>query len=129
MQIEHLALNLEQAEAAVTWYHRHLGMPIHRQQQEPLYAAFLGEPPGLLEIYCNPSYPLAEPKTWHCLTLHLALTSTDLAADRDRLLAAGASLVPEHCDGPDADGYGVLMLRCPWGLPLQLCRRREPLAQ
>lgn len=121
MRIEHLALNLDAAPAVVAWYSRNLAMPIQQETRSPIYVAFLGEPPGLLEIYNNPRQPRLVPAAWDPLTLHLAFTSDDLAGDQARLITAGAT----HLEGqPDADGYGLLFLRCPWGLPLQLCRRR-----
>ena len=125
MRIEHLALNLDDAPAVVAWYSRHLAMPIQHEVRSPIYVAFLGEPPVLLEIYCNPMQPRLAPAAWDPLTLHLAVSSNDLIGDQARLIAAGAA---HHEGRADADGYGLVFLRCPWGLPLQLCRRRLPLS-
>jgi predicted enzyme related to lactoylglutathione lyase len=60
----------------------------------------------------------------HPLVLHLAFESVDADADRARLLAAGATLV-EAVLPPD--GSKLYMLRDPWGVALQLCRRARPL--
>lgn len=122
MQIEHLAFNLPCAREFVAWFHDHLGMPIQHQADGPVWVAFLGEPPSILEVYDNPDLP-RYPLGHHPAALHLAFYSDDLTSDIARLVAAGA----EHIEGEaDADGYGLAMLRCPFGLPIQLCNRREP---
>jgi catechol 2,3-dioxygenase-like lactoylglutathione lyase family enzyme len=124
MQLEHVGLNIEGAKEMVAWYREHLGMPIHREGHDPVYVAYFGEAPTLLEVYDNPAAPYFSTANLAPLTFHLAWYSNDLAADRDRLVAAGAV----HIDGePDAQGHGLLMLRCPWGLPVQLCNRYPPL--
>lgn len=122
MRIEHFALNVNGARAMVQWYKQHLGMPIHVEKTEEPYTAFLGEAPGILEIYENRSQAMLDLKQQHPLMLHVAFTSDDVHADRERLLVAGAAIEDEDVD---QDGYGLLMLRCPWGLAIQLCRRRQ----
>jgi len=51
--------------------------------------------------------------------------SEDLKADRDRLLAAGASVAEDYFTNPAGDQ--LLMLRDPWGLGLQLVKRAKPM--
>ncbi|MCP4565967.1 MAG: VOC family protein, partial [FCB group bacterium] len=58
------------------------------------------------------------------LILHLAFESADPDADARRLIDAGASWVQEV--RPD-DGSHLVMLRDPWGLALQLCKRGKPM--
>jgi hypothetical protein len=58
------------------------------------------------------------------LLLHLAFESHDPVADSQRLIAAGSSLV-EDLRLPD--GSHLMMLRDPWGLAVQLCKRTTPL--
>ena len=62
----------------------------------------------------------------HPLLLHLALVSADPYADSKRLQLAGAQQVDEV---NLADGSLLVMLRDPWGLALQLCRRGAALNQ
>lgn len=126
MKIEHIALNLNDAEGMVHWYRDHCGMPIHREHHGAVYVAFLGEPPSLLEVYRNPKAPWFATDGLTPLTFHLALYSDDPAADRQRLEAAGASYIEGGCN---KDGNGLVMMRCPWGIPLQLCRRPVPLTE
>ncbi len=53
----------------------------------------------------------------------MAFVSQDANADKRRLLDKGASFVEEITKG---DGSHLVMLRDPWGMPLQLCHRAEP---
>lgn len=124
MRIEHLAFNVRGAAAMVEWYSKHLHMPIHVVNTEPIYVAFFGETPSVLEVYDNPDEDALDFKTIPPAAFHLAFYSDDLEEDSTRLCSHGAT----QLDGaPDKNGYGLMMLRCPWGLPIQLCRRKEPL--
>ena len=124
MQIEHLAFNVREAKAMVAWYEEHLDMPVWKRGDGEVFVAFLGEPPSLLEIYSNPAHPFFGAGGVDPLTLHIAFTSHALAEDLERLIAAGAT---HQAGAVGDDGRGLIMLRCPWGLPLQLCRRERPL--
>jgi glyoxylase I family protein len=43
---------------------------------------------------------------------------------KDRLVSQGASVFEDlHLD----DGSNVIMMRDPWGVPLQLCERAKPM--
>jgi uncharacterized glyoxalase superfamily protein PhnB len=57
--------------------------------------------------------------------VHLAFVSPDPQADRDRLVAAGASIVEALLQTPAGDE--LVMLRDPWGLALQLVKRAKPM--
>jgi predicted enzyme related to lactoylglutathione lyase len=60
----------------------------------------------------------------HPLRLHVAFATSDPDGARRALVAAGASFVDETTR---EDGTRLLMLRDPWGLAIQLCKRAEPL--
>ena len=122
MRIEHFALNVAGAREMVQWYHQHLQMPIHVEHDAETYVAFIGEAPGVLEIYENKQAACLSFEDMHQLTLHIAFASNNLAVDRDRLLHNGATFIEGEIDD---EGYGLLMLRCPWGIAVQLCRRRQ----
>ena len=111
MQIEHLAINAQRAEEMVAWYSAHCRMPVWHEGHADVYVGFLGVPPSLVEIYNNPDRPYLLPGDIDPATIHLAFQSNDLVADRDRLIAAGATLIEGE---PTEDGYGLLMLRCLW---------------
>jgi hypothetical protein len=56
------------------------------------------------------------------MTMHIAFVSADVKADADRLVAAGARLESIQTENPD---FHVAILRDPWGVPVQLCRRAK----
>ncbi|MGI8672177.1 MAG: VOC family protein [Luteitalea sp.] len=126
LPFEHLALNVSDPVAVADWYVRHVGMEVVRKGEPPVQMHFLADAARvvLIELYVNPSAPVDGYAAMHPLQLHLAFTSADPDADTARLVAAGASLV-EHLRQPD--GSHLVMLRDPWGLPIQLARRTVPM--
>ena len=66
---------------------------------------------------------VAEPDYWkvHAMQGHLAFAVTDLEAARERLVRAGAMAEGPPASTPAGDRY--VMLRDPWGVPLQLITR------
>jgi catechol 2,3-dioxygenase-like lactoylglutathione lyase family enzyme len=125
MKIEHFALNVADPDGMVDWYGNHLSMKLVRSVPGTACTRFLADEAGsILEIYHNP--PDEVPDYWAMdpLILHLAFTSSDPAADAARLIDAGAALVGEtRLD----DGSLLIMIRDPWGLAIQLCRRTRAL--
>src|SRR5579871_1433084 len=122
MKIEHFAWQTEDPRAVAAWYVEHLGFQIRRASGGPGYAHFLADATGsvMIEIYNNsrvktPDYAAIDP-----LILHLAFVSDDLKADRDRLVAAGATVVEDFFVSPAGDE--LLMLRDPWSFPIQLVK-------
>jgi glyoxylase I family protein len=125
MVIEHFALNVPDPVAFAAWYQTHLGLTVVRHLPEANQTHFLADARGgVIEIYRNPAAPVPAYAEMHHLVLHLAFESADADADRARLLAAGATFV-EAVLPPD--GSKLYMLRDPWGVALQLCRRARPL--
>ena len=122
MQIEHLALQVEDPAVAAAWYVEHLGFSIRRAIDGPTVARFIADGGGavMLEIYHAPSVPVPAYRTMDPALLHVAFTCDDVPGTARRLAAAGATLV----SGPQKIGDDELaMLRDPWGLALQLARR------
>jgi len=109
------------------WYVEHLGCSVARSSGEPAHARFLLDSAGavMLEIYRNPSAPVPDYARANPLLMHLAFVSTQPAADRERLVKAGATVVEDLMTSPAGDQ--LVMLRDPWGVPLQLVRRKEPM--
>jgi catechol 2,3-dioxygenase-like lactoylglutathione lyase family enzyme len=125
MLLEHFALNVADPVAVAAWYQTHLGLKLVRHLPESNQTHFLADARGgVIELYRNPAAPVPVYAEMHHLVLHLAFESADPDADRDRLLAVGATFV-EAVLPPD--GSRLYMLRDPWGLALQLCRRARPL--
>jgi glyoxylase I family protein len=128
MQIEHIAFNVADPVAVAAWYGGHLGLEIVRHLPLPTQTHFLADDGGrtVLEIYCNPPDQVPDYAAMNPLVFHLAFASGHPADDAARLIAAGASWVEEiHL----ADGGHLVMLRDPWGLALQLCKRAAPLVR
>lgn len=126
MKMEHVALNVSDPVGMAAWYVKHLGFEIARSVPAPPYTHFLRESTGtmMLEIYCNPKDQVPAYSGMDPLLLHVAFVSADPEKDKSALLAAGASLVEEH---NLQDGSRLVMMRDPWGLAIQLCRRGKPL--
>ena len=126
MKLEHFALNVADPRAAAAWYEKHLGMSVVRRLEAAPFTQFLADDSGniMLEFYNNPPDQVPDYAKMNPLLLHIALVSADPHADKARLLAAGATPF-EDVSLPD--GSLLFMLRDPWGLPLQLCRRAKPM--
>src|SRR6185369_265580 len=123
MKIEHFALQVADPVAMAEWYVKHLGCSVARSTGEPAHARFLKDASGavMLEIYRNPKVSVPDYSKIDPLWLHLAFVSSDLAADRDRLVSAGATVVEDLTTTPAGDQ--LVMLRDPWGTSVQLVRR------
>ena len=122
MKMEHIALNISDPVAMSAWYVKHLGFKVVRSMAAPPYTHFLIESGGaiMIEVYHNPPDQVPLYCRMDPLLLHLAFVSDNPEADKSALLAAGATFVKEdHL----ADGSHLVMMRDPWGLAIQLCKR------
>lgn len=125
MKFEHFALNVPDAKATINWYVTHLGLRIARTRADAPFTSFLADDTGsvIIEIYSNPAAPYPDYKAAHPLCFHIAFVAEDPAGVRTRLVAAGATAAYEESL---PDGSFLIMLRDPWGIPLQLVRRATP---
>ncbi|WP_339703756.1 VOC family protein [Algoriphagus aquimarinus] len=126
MKFEHFALNVSDAPAASKWYEKYLGLKVVKKMVESPFMTFLADDSGtvMIEIYSNPKGETLDFSTLHPLAVHLALVSDDPNADRDRLVEAGAKVIS---DDILPDGSHLVMVKDPWGLALQLCKRAVPM--
>ncbi len=124
---EHLALNVTDARAAAAWCVRQLGMEIAREEGAPAFGRFVGDPERriLRELYQNPAAPVIRFDTRDVMSMHLAYAVDDVAAMRDQLVTAGAHVARDV--STSAGGDTVLMMRDPWGVPIQFVRRGTPM--
>lgn len=126
MHFEHAALNVPDPKAMAEWYVIHCGAHLVSAKDDPPYTRFLSDSTGrvILEIYSNPEAPIPNYAAQHPLVLHIAFTVEAIDRDRDRLLDAGAELYAEETLD---NGSRLVMLRDPWGVPLQLVKREVTL--
>ena len=123
MKIEHFAYQVAEPVAAANWYGEQLGFTVKRASDSPVPVRFLADETGqvMLEIYNNPTVETPDYASMDPLLLHLAFVCDDVPGTVERLVGAGASKVsgPEKLESGDQ----LAMLRDPWGLAIQLCRR------
>lgn len=124
MIFEHFAINTDNIHAVISWYVTHLGLSIVSEQKEPPYMTFMADSSGrvIMELYHRPDKRISDFVNQHPLTFHVAFVSENAERDRVRLMEQGASFVEEV---KKEDGSLLIMLRDPWGLPLQLCQRKN----
>lgn len=127
MKIEHFALQVEDPAAMAAWYVGHLGCSIARAGGPPVFIHFLRDGAGtsMLEFYRNPRVSVPDYRSMDPMLVHVAFASADPAADRDRLVAAGATIADDLVRTPAGDE--LVMLRDPWGVALQLAKRTQPM--
>ncbi|MDR8392875.1 VOC family protein [Aliifodinibius sp. S!AR15-10] len=126
MKIEHVAFNVEKPVETAQWYIEYFGMSIAKKEEDPPYTHFLTDSSGdvMIEIYNNPADQVPDYRSMDPLLLHLAFVSEDPGKEKQRLLEAGATLVSDEVL---PDGSHLVMLRDPWGLAIQLCKRANPM--
>ena len=125
MNFEHFALNVPDARAMSRWYVQHLGFVIARSREDAPYTHFLADNSGrvAVELYTNLAATITDFASAHPLSFHFAVVTHAARDERSRLEKAGATFFVE-----DAlpDGSVLIMMRDPWGVPLQLCQRATP---
>jgi len=126
LKVEHFACNVSDPAAMAAWYVEHLGMRIVRRNPAPPHIHFLADSAGrvVMEVYSNPVDAIPNYAAMHPMRFHVAFAAPDPDVARAELVAAGATFVDEQTL---PDGSRLLMLRDPWGLPLQLCKRTTAL--
>ncbi len=127
MKIEHAGIQVSDPAAMAEWYAAHLGFKCVRSADSPVPVRFIADSSGkvMLEVYRNPDASVPNHAAMDPLHLHVAFTCDDPGPSAQRLVRAGAQLV----SGPEIkpNGDELVMLRDPWGLPIQLCRRASPM--
>ena len=125
MKIEHIAFQVEDPVTVASWYVKTLGMTLKRAYPERPWGQFLSDDGDavMLEFYNNPKAPVPDYRTIDPLVLHVAFRVKDIAAERARLLAAGATAEGDITTADNGDT--LAMHRDPWGLAVQLITRVE----
>ena len=128
MVFEHFALNVKNPIETAKWYVDNCEMKIVRGSTEPPYAHFIADKTGRLaiEIYKNENAEIIDLKSKHPLEFHFALMVKNAEEIKNKLLNVGATFEEElHLE----DGSHLVMLRDPFGIPLQLCQRGIPMME
>jgi glyoxylase I family protein len=126
MRIEHIGINVPRASDHAQWYVQHLGMRIVRKM-DTIQIHFIADENGqvMLELFTNPDAPIPDYPSMNPSVFHIAFSVDDIAAERERLLAVGASSAGDINTTPAGDQ--LVFLRDPWGVCLQLAHRQNPM--
>ncbi|MBN1360836.1 MAG: MBL fold metallo-hydrolase [Sedimentisphaerales bacterium] len=124
-RFEHIAFNVQDPVAVAKWYCDYLGMKVVRSGPAPAFATFVSDAGGnmMFELYRNVDAPMPDQRRTDPNSFHVAFETDDVKATRDMLLGAGAT-VAKDIWSTDA-GDVVIILRDPWGLPIQFLKRTE----
>jgi glyoxylase I family protein len=127
VRLEHVALNVADPIKMAKWYVDNLGMKVMREGPPPVNCRFLADGAGnmMLELYHNPPDAVPNYASMDPLLLHVAFMVDDVAAVRQKVMAAGATPVGEITTTPAGDQ--LAMLRDPWGLAIQFVHRADPM--
>jgi len=127
MNLEHIAINVPDAQALAKWYVENLGMRIVQENDSAPFIHFLADESGsMIEIYSNPNGTMPDYASMDPLALHIAFTPDDIQAKTDELVAAGATKEGELNDTM-FPGVKLQFMRDPWGICLQLVHRDNAL--
>ncbi len=125
MKIEHIAFVVEDPDVVAKWYCDHMGMRLVRQGPPPVKMTFLADSSGqtMFEVYKQPSITTTDYFSVHHLALHFAFYTDEIDTDFQKLISAGASVIqdPYQTDAGDT----LAMLRDPWGVSIQLVKRKQ----
>lgn len=126
MIFEHFALNVKDPVNMAKWYVDNCEMKIVRSLDKAPFTHFLSDRTGrvVLEIYANNAAKFPDHLSAHPLEFHFAYMVDDTASLKNKLLNAGATLEE---DLKLDDGSNLIMLRDPFGICLQLCKRANPM--
>jgi glyoxylase I family protein len=127
VRLEHVALNVADPIKTAKWYVDNLGMKVMREGPAPINCRFLADGAGnmMLELYRNPPDAVPNYAAMDPLLLHVAFMVDDVAALRQKAIAAGATPVGDITTTPAGDQ--LTMLRDPWGLAIQFLHRADPM--
>jgi glyoxylase I family protein len=127
IRLEHVAINVENPVEMAKWYCENLGMKIVRKGPAPINMRFISDAGGnmMLEIYHNPPDAVPDYASMDPLMLHIAFMVDDVEGTCRKLVAAGATIATEITVTDSGDK--LAMLRDPWGVPIQILKRANPM--
>lgn len=127
IRLEHVAINVEDPVEMAKWYCENLGMKIVRKGPPPVNMHFISDAGGnmMLEIYHNPPDAVPNYRSMDPFSLHIAFMVDDVEKTRRMLVGAGATIATDITVTDSGDK--LVMLRDPWGVPIQFLKRAEPM--
>jgi glyoxylase I family protein len=124
---EHAALNVAEPVKAAEWFVDNFGMKIIRQSGAPTFTTFISDNNEnyMIELFHNSTAPVLNLNDVNYNSLHFAFTVNNIELVKEKLIKAGATLAEDIKTTQSGDK--VLMLRAPWGQPLQFVLRQKPM--
>lgn len=125
LRFEHLALNVADPQSEANWYVENLGMRVLRQGPPPNHTSFVADDGKhmMLELFRDTTAPFLDLANLSSISVHFAFVVNDVRAYRTGLMEAGAKLAEDVRETNTKDE--VLVLRDPWGFPIQFIKRGE----
>lgn len=127
LRFEHLALNVADPQSMANWYVENLEMKVVRESGPPSFTNFVmdNEKHMMIELSTNAAAPILDLSKFNTVSVHFAFVVDDVRSLRTGLIEAGATLAEEIRETNTGDH--VLVLRDPWGFPIQFIKRGEAL--
>lgn len=127
VRFEHIEINVPDALAFMKWYTANLGFKVIREGKSPNYVFFLSDEDKnmMFEVGQFAHHPALDFNKINTNSMHIAYAVNDITAIKEKLIATGAVLVEDIFKTPSGDQ--VLMLRDPWGIPIQFVERVNPM--
>ncbi len=127
IRFEHIGINVKDPVAAAKWYSENLNMKIVREGTAPNYSTFIADSSlhMMIEFNYNKDYPTIDSLNFNYDSFHLAFSVLNINLMKDKLLNAGATILSDLRKTDSGDQ--VLVLKDPWGLPIQFVQRVKPM--
>jgi len=126
IRLEHIEFNVPDTHKKAKWYVDNLNMKIMREGGAPTYNMFISDSEHnmMFELNQNKDFPMLNFNKISPQSIHFAFTVNNINNVKNELIKAGASFVSQDTS---AEGDKILMLRDPWGQPLQFLTRAKPM--
>ena len=124
---DHLELNVVDTREKAKWYVDNLNFKIISHSDGPSYNMFISDTDEniMLELNQDSNSPMLEFDKIDYNSFHLAFSVEDMVSIKEKLIKAGAKLAEDI--KRTAVGDQILMLRDPWGQPIQFVKRAKPM--
>lgn len=124
---EHIGVNVSDPKSAARWYVSNLNMEIVKESELPNYSAFVADSAHhmMIEFNYSKDFPTMSELNFNFDSFHLAFSVHNIQQIKEKLLSRGAILLSD-IRKTDSGDY-VLVLKDPWGLPIQFVQRVKPM--